>query len=86
MANDPAQRPSPTQMPWNTGPTGLGVRRCDWCGRDIHGPAAPCSATSGSGLTNAITSPGLGDRCKWELRTRGLAEPGDEIPQDDGNH
>ena len=59
-------------MPWETGPTGRGAAHCEWCGRDIHAPALPCSLTNGEGLAAARTKPGLGERCKWELRVRGL--------------
>ena len=60
-------------FPWNTEPSGLGSALCDWCGRDIPAQALPCSIAPAEGLELLQTQPGRGDRCKWELRTRGLA-------------
>ncbi len=59
-----------SNLPWTTAPSGQGRSYCAWCGRDIHLPAHPCSATGGAGIAAANTIPGLGERCKWELRTR----------------
>ena len=72
MTNKPAADEAQRLMPWETGPTGHGAAQCGWCGRDIHAPALPCSMTNGMGLAAARTKPGLGERCKWELRVRGL--------------
>ena len=58
-------------LPWTTPPTALGSALCSWCGRDIHAPALPCSVAPVDGLAEMITSPGMGERCQWELRTRG---------------
>ena len=49
---------------------------CNWCGRAIYVPAVPCSVRPVRGLVGMNTAPGLGDRCKWELTTRGVREPG----------
>ena len=57
-------------LPWTTPPTALGSALCSWCGRDIHAPALPCSVAPVDGLAEMITSPGMGERCQWELRTR----------------
>lgn len=56
--------------PWNTGPSGLGSTRCTWCDRTIYQPAIACSIAPPKGLMRMETSPGLGDRCKWELSSR----------------
>ena len=57
-------------LPWTTPPTHLGSATCGWCGRGINAPALPCSVAPVEGLAEMITSPGLGERCQYELRTR----------------
>jgi hypothetical protein len=57
-------------LPWNTAPSGQGSSECAWCGRSIYKPAVPCSVSPIEGLENIVTAPGLGDRCKYEWRTR----------------
>lgn len=56
--------------PWNTGPSGQGSTDCGWCDRTIYKPAIPCSVAPIAGLAEIETAPGLGDRCKYEWRTR----------------
>lgn len=62
-------------MPWNTGPSGEGKAYCDWCGRNVYGPAVPCSVRPIKGIETIPTLPGFGERCKWEARTRASASP-----------
>lgn len=57
-------------FPWNTGPSGQGSAECTWCGRTIYAPAVPCSVRPIAGLADIATSPGLGERCKYEAATR----------------
>ncbi len=59
-------------MPWSTPPSGRGAATCDWCGRSIYGPATPCSLAEHNALRAMITRPGAGDRCEYEMRTRGV--------------
>ncbi|WP_419827063.1 hypothetical protein [Sphingomonas sp.] len=72
MSGEADERHEETPLPWETEPSGLGTAHCEWCGRDINAPALPCSATDGEGIASAATTPGLGERCKWELRVRGF--------------
>ena len=59
-------------LPWSTPPTNLGSARCEWCGRNINAPALPCSVAPVDGLSEMATKPGMGERCQWELGTRGV--------------
>ena len=64
----------PDALPWSTPPSDLGSASCDWCGRNIYAPALPCSVKPILGIDALLTPPCLGDRCLWEMRTRGLIE------------
>jgi hypothetical protein len=57
-------------LPWATGPTGAGSRRCEWCDRDINLPALPCSVKPVAGLAEMKLGAGVGQRCQYELATR----------------
>ena len=57
-------------LPWTTGPSGRGATMCDWCHREIHAPALPCSIEPVEGLMRMDTQPGFGARCQYELSTR----------------
>ena len=59
-------------LPWNTPPSGQGAQRCAWCDRTIYRPAEPCSITPIAEIAALVHPPGPGDRCLWEMRTRGL--------------
>ncbi|MBV9840852.1 MAG: hypothetical protein JOY99_04815 [Sphingomonadaceae bacterium] len=59
-------------LPWNTPPSGEGSRRCGWCGRTIYRPAEPCSTAPIADIEALVQPPAPGDRCLWEMRTRGL--------------
>jgi hypothetical protein len=63
-------------LPRTTPPTDDGHTMCDWCGRAIYIPAVPCSVSPVHGLAGMDATPGLGDRCKWELATRGVSDLG----------
>ena len=69
-----AAPPEAPALPWMKPPTDLGSALCSWCGRDIHAPVLPCSVAPIDGLAEMITSPGMGERCQWELRTRGITD------------
>ena len=56
--------------PSSIGPTGLGDEYCEWCGRDIHRPASPCSTASAETRALMVDDPRSGARCRWELRVR----------------
>lgn len=59
-----------TAKPWSTPPSGQGENECTWCLRTIYMPALPCSIEPIEGLLRTSTSPGQGNRCKYELSTR----------------
>ena len=63
-------------LPWNTPPSGEGSQLCEWCGRNIYVPATPCSAEIIPDIEQLIHPPCLGDRCLWEMRTRGVMPGG----------
>ena len=75
MLEEQAEGDPHEPLPWATPPTDQGHETCDWCGRAIYHPAVPCSVRPVAGLAEMPTGPGLGDRCKWELRTRGGGVP-----------
>jgi hypothetical protein len=70
LESDRGKHIPPAHYPWNTGPSGLGSTLCTWCDRIIYEPAVACSVAPPEGLMEMETSPGLGDRCKWEFSTR----------------
>ena len=63
-------------LPWNTGPSGEGSATCAWCGRNIYAPAEPCSVQPIDDIETLVPVPGLGDRCLYEMRTRGFVPRG----------
>ena len=78
-------RPLPAlPLPWTVPPSGQGFSDCAWCGRVAYRPAVPCSEAVIRGIAEIEgTSLGLGDRCRWEIRTRGVgatAEPATPLP------
>lgn len=62
--------------PWLSEPKGLGSAECSWCGRLIYAPALPCSVAPIRNINTIPTRAGVGNRCKWEINTRGLAAEG----------
>jgi hypothetical protein len=59
-------------LPWSTPPSENGSQLCKWCERNIYLPAEPCSLRPMADIEQLVTPPAPGDRCLYEMRTRGL--------------
>ena len=74
MRKPDAETQAQAALPWATAPSNQGEIDCAWCHRAIHAPALPCSVKAVKGIERIATGPGRGDRCKYEMRTRGLLD------------